>query len=281
MKNSILLPTDFSENAWVATNYAAELANKFNFDLHILHVYQTFGKILGTAEFNEVVAKHNEDAAFSEMDKWEQKVKTKYPQLQISFACMEGNLTDTVLKVAEENHVAFIVMGTKGEGGFKGYVLGSNTFELIQHSPIGVIAVPQDYKEFKFQKVGILTNFKNQELELLESFINRTSPGLDLTLLHVTENGRNIDTENILFWQDRIVKQMGINSIEYRSKEMINRIDINEPIPYIINQMIADEGINILLVTYTRKSFFASLFSKDLAKTIANGLSIPTYFLKN
>lgn len=281
MKNSILLPTDFSENAWVATNYAAELANKFNFDLHILHVYQTFGKILGTAEFNEVVAKNNEDAAFSEMDKWEQKVKTKYPQLQISFACMEGNLTDTVLKVAEENHVAFIVMGTKGEGGFKGYVLGSNTFELIQHSPIGVIAVPQDYREFKFQKVGILTNFKNQELELLESFINRTSPGLDLTLLHLTENGRNIDTENILFWQDSIVKQMGINSIEYRSKEMINRIDINEPIPYIINQMIAEEGIDILLVTYTRKSFFASLFSKDLAKTIANGLSIPTYFLKN
>jgi len=281
MKNSILIPTDFSENAWAALKYASELAKKFNFDLHILHVYQTFGNILGTTEFKETVAKHNEESAFVEMERLETKVRENYPSLLISAACIEGNLTDSILKVAEENNVTFIVMGTKGAGGLKGYILGSNTFEIIQNSVIGVIAVPESYQEFKFKKVGLLTNFKDPELGLLESFINRTSPGLDLTLLHVTENGRNIDNNSVLFWQEKIIKQLGINLISYKSKEMINRIDINEPIPYIIQELISEEEIDILLVSYTRKSFFASLFSKNLAKTIANTLSIPTYFLKS
>lgn len=33
MKNAILVPTDFSENAWIATQYAAKLAEKFNWDI--------------------------------------------------------------------------------------------------------------------------------------------------------------------------------------------------------------------------------------------------------
>ena len=61
---------------------------------------------------------------------------------------------------------------------------------------------------------------------------------------------------------------------------MINRIDVKQPIPYCIEQMILEEGVDLLLLTYTRKSFFASLFSKSLTKSIANELTVPSFFMR-
>lgn len=281
MRNSILIPTDFSKNAWVALQYAAHLASHFNWDVHILHVYQSFGRMLATSEFNEAVDKHNTDNLQEELGQVENKIKSEFPNLRISSACIAGDLLETILNVAEENNVSFIVMGTKGASGIKNFVIGSNTFDIIQHSPIGVIAVPENYTEFKFQRVAVLTNFKPIEFNLMENFINRTSPAIDLSLIHVTEANKVIDENNIVFWEDEVMKKFGLNSITFRSKEMINRIDIKEPIPYIIKCLINEEEADIILISYTRKSFFKSLFSKNLVKTIANDLPVPAYFLKS
>lgn len=280
MKNALLIPTDFSDNAWVATKYAANLATKFNWDIHLLHVYQTFGRTLATIEFNDAVAKHNMDSANEEMEKFQERVQKEFPDLQISAACIQGNLTDTILKVAEENNAPFIVMGSKGATGLKGLVFGSNTFDIIQHSPIGVIAVPPHHEGFKLKKIGILSNFKATEFDLIDSFIHRTSPAIDLNLLHVVENNKPAEANAIFYWEEKMLKHTGVNSVSFKSKQLINRLDIKEPIPYCINQMIVEEEIDLLLLTYSRKSFFTNLFSKNLTKTIANELSVPSFFMR-
>ena len=280
MKNALLIPTDFSENAWVATKYAANLAIKFNWDIHVLHVYQKFDRLLATSEFNEAVAKHNEAASIDEMQKLENRIKAEFPKLELTTACIDGNLTETILKVATENNAPFIIMGTKGASGLKGLVFGSNTFEIIQESPIGVIAVPESYQDFKLEKIGMLTNFQATEFDLIDSFIHRTSPAIDLTLMHVLESNKSNDQNTILYWEEKMLKHTGVNSITFRSKQMINRIDVKQPIPYCIEQMILEEGVDLLLLTYTRKSFFASLFSKSLTKSIANELTVPSFFMR-
>jgi len=280
MKNAILVPTDFSENAWIATQYAAKLAEKFNWDIHLLHVYQTFGRLRASQEFNDEVSQHNTASALEEMNKLEIKFQKEFPNLSVSAACMEGNLADTILNVSVDNDVRFIVMGTKGSTGLKSIVIGSNTFEIIQQSPIGVIAVPEYYTDFSLHNIGLLTNFKNDEINLLQNFINRTSPAFNISLLHVNELGKAPDGNNVLFWKEQIIKKTGINSVVYKNYEKINRLDVSEPIPYCIKHLTEVENIDILLVSYTRKSFFKSLFSRSLVKSLSNEITIPIYFLK-
>ncbi len=281
MKHVLLVPVDFSENAWIAACYAAELARKYDWNIQLLHVYQTFSRLLATQEFKDAVSVHNIAAAEQDMDAFNNRFKSTYPDIDCTAACMEGNLNDIVLELIEANPIKFLVMGTKGASGLVNVALGSNTYELIRHSPIGVLAVPSSAKSFKLEKVGLLTNFKENDVEILKEFIGRTSPSLKVALLHVNEVNKKPKNEDILFWQERLMKDIGINELTYHDYEMVNRLDVNEPIPYAVERLVEEEAVDLLLVSYTRKSFFRNLFSRSLPKTIANKLTIPTYFRKD
>ncbi len=280
MKPALLVPTDFSEPAWVALNYAAQLAQKFDWHIQILHVYQTFSRLLVNADFQEEVSRHNTQSAQQQMAEFEKRFQQSYPELGYSAACMEGDLSGIILDLVRENDIKFIVMGTKGASGLKHVTIGSNTFELIQQSPIGVLAVPANYNGFKFQKIGLLSNFKENEIDILNEFIKRSSPAIDVALLHVRDMSNTPKTEDLVYWQDHVAKAVGINNISYHDFEMVNRLDINEPIPYAVERLLEEEQVDVLLVPYVRKSFFSRLFSKSLPKTIAHNLMVPTYFKK-
>lgn len=79
------------------------------------------------------------------------------------------------------------------------YTGQSNTFEIIQKSPIGVIAVPHETNIFQLQKIGLLTNFKPDERTLLKTFTSRTGPAMKVSLLHVWENKEHPIEADITF----------------------------------------------------------------------------------
>jgi len=280
MKHALLVPTDFSENAWVAAQYAAELAKKYDWNIQILHVYQTFSRLLATQEFKDEVSKHNIAAAEDDMEIFYNRFKEAYPDIDSTAACMEGNLNDIVLSLIDENSIKFIVTGTKGASGLVNVAIGSNTYELIRHSPIGVLAVPANYGEFRLEKIGVLTNFKDNDIDILDEFIARTSPSLKVSLLHINEAARRPNSEDITFWKEKVMKALGSNEVTYHDYEMVNRLDVNIPITYAVERLVEDEDVDVLLVSYTRKSFFRNLFSRSLPKVIANNLKVPTFFKK-
>ncbi|MGO1597495.1 MAG: universal stress protein [Sphingobacterium sp.] len=280
MQHAILIPTDFSENAWVATQYGAQLAEKYNWSVHLLHVYQNFGGLLATPEFNESIQEHQSSNAEAELAKRTEQLVNEFPGLSVTSACIEGGLSDTIIQLAEDNPIQFIVMGTKGASGIAGELIGSNTFELIQKSPIGVIAIPAEHKGFSLKKLGLLTNFKDDEIHLLDTFISRTNSSLELSLLHVWEGGEHPRESDIAFWASKLSQTTGVQSIDFYESEMINRFDVNNPIPECIADLTKAIDVDLLLISYARRRFFRALFAKSLVKTLAHTLSVPAYFLR-
>ena len=278
MKNALLVPTDFSDNAWVATQYAVHLAMKFGWDIHLLHVYQTLRRGLAGTQFNEEVEAHASNRANENMELLEQRVKSISDTLSVTSACIEGDLCHIVLEIVEEGNTKFVVMGTKGASGFKHAALGSNTYEIIQKSPIGVLAVPDVYGQFRLDKVGLLTNFKDSEIQLLNAFSNRATTGLDVVMLHIEEANKRQEDESVQYWIDYVLRNTQMRSVSYRSSETIKRLDVRESIPEGIAELIQEERVDLLLVSYNRKSFFKQLFSKSLTKAIAHNLVVPAYF---
>lgn len=281
MKNAILVPTDFSDNALVATRYAVNLASKFGWDIHLLHVYQTLRRALAGKEFNQEVEAHAAQKAADNMEVLEQQVKSMSEQLHVTSACIEGDLGHVVLGIIEEGNVKFIIMGTKGASGFKHAALGSNTYEIIQKSPIGVLAVPEVCEDFRLDKIGLLTNFKESEVQLLQAFISRATTGLDVVMMHIEEANKKQEEQSIRYWVDRVQYATQVRSITYRSSETIKRLDVRASIPQGINALIEEENVDLLLVSYNRKSFFKQLFSKSLTKAIAHNLAVPAYFKRD
>lgn len=281
MKNTILVPTDFSDNARTAIMYAAHLATKRNWRLHILHTYQEFNSARVGIKFTEEVRVSMLETARQNMEKLTTELHIQLPDLKFTTACILGDLSKTVLNLLQADQYNFLIMGTKGAGRIKSATIGSNTFELIKKSPIGVLAIPDEYQNFKLEKVGMLTNFKETEAQLLRSFTTRIQATLDLVLLHVTEKEASPAIADVEFWKEQISQQFPVKNIDYYEKNAVYRLDYNMPIPKCIDWMIEKSQVDLLLVSYNRKSFFAELFSRSLTKSIAHNILTPTYFIRN
>ena len=266
MKNALLVPTDFSENAWQATLYAAQLATRYQWGIHLLHAYQPMTSAFAGQQFNEEMRGHAHNKAVGEIDEVAARLAAQFPQLSITSACVQGTLGNVLPDLVTSENTKFVVMGTRGASGLKSIVLGSNTFDVIQRSPVGVLAVPESYRGFKLDKIGVLSNFKESELEVLQTFISRTSASLEVVLLHVDEPGKTTDNEDADYWADTVRQRSGGEKISYRVDQASARLDVVASIPKCIEHLTEEENIDLLLVSYNRRSFFKQLFSKNLTR---------------
>src|SRR5918993_3209550 len=123
---TILLATDGSEEAQVASTTAADLAEKTNSDLHVLTVgpdYPLYELPEHPAEFEDVLRKNRGEA--KEMVEQQAKrieesgVSVKETHLR------EGRAEEEIVEVAEEIGAGFIVMGSRGHGRPRRALLGS------------------------------------------------------------------------------------------------------------------------------------------------------------
>jgi nucleotide-binding universal stress UspA family protein len=255
------------------------LSEKFNWSIHLVHTYTAIRNALAGADFVDEVQEGSLSRKQEQIQDLQAEISNKFPSVPLTTACIEGDLTRVILELIEENSYCLLVMGTKGAGKIKGATIGSNTFDLIQQSPIGVLAVPESHVGFKLQNLGVLTNFKESEFPLFRSFINRVNTPMRLVLLHTYESKEIPNDQDIQYWLSKFDHPL-LTDIAYTQEEIVRRLDYNSPAPRCIERMIAYEDIDVLLVSYNRKSFFRQLFAKSLTKSIALNPSIPSYFMR-
>lgn len=274
----ILVPVDFSDNALVATRYAANLAKEMNWPVHLIHTYLYFSSNFANEEFNQEVYDYETENATTNMKHFASQIKESFPDVEITTECKDGVLAQGLKNITGSDEYAFIVMGTKGASGLKHVVLGSNTFDVIKKSPIPVLAVPEQPFSTILSRVGMLSNFKDSEIEVLEDYIKLFGTPDNLVLLHIIEKGSDKTEKDLEAWADEIKQKTGIENIECITQEMVGRLDVREHFPDYIFKLTEAQNLGILLVTKERKRFVNRLFSKSLVKALAHQLKTPIFF---
>lgn len=145
----ILLPTDFSEYSNAARDYACSLVEKFNSELHVLHVLQ------------DLVAMAPEPGmAFpppgdymQELEAAAKQALEKHPGNSLPAGyVVQRNLRHgspflEIIRYAKEQDVDLIVMGTHGRTGLAHVLLGSVAEKVVRKSPCPVLTVrPSGHK---------------------------------------------------------------------------------------------------------------------------------------
>lgn len=256
MRKAILIPTDFSKNAWVAIQYAANLAIEAKSKLILVHAFV-----------------QNETAVKGQMNILSDELIAEFPEVDYLTICKMGNLNEVITQVAQKYPSKLIVMGTKGASGLKYVMMGSNTLNVVNQSTIPVLAVPENNDSYSFNKIGILSNYKNFEIDVMRKSITVLPAISNLTLLHVRED-ENEDEEIIIdSWKEIMENKTGLRNIDHR-------IGIGTSVPSIVNNMVQEEQINLLVITNNGRRFFKSLFNRDLIKAIALKPRIPILFVK-
>lgn len=147
---TILFPTDFSQGARAAMDYAMSLAQDFKAKLILLYVIQDISiaewyipSSISAADLVEDMQK----SAEREIDKWEIEVAGKVRDVEKMV--VRGVPFVEIIRTAKERKADMIVIGTHGRTGIDHMLFGSTAEKVVRKSPCPVLTVRMAGKEFK------------------------------------------------------------------------------------------------------------------------------------
>ncbi|MGX1928661.1 universal stress protein [Flagellimonas sp. 2504JD4-2] len=161
----ILIPTDFSENAWNAIDYAMQLFRKRSCTFYLLNTYtpvipssRFMAKMIDGVRVVDAVRNSSEEGLKKTVD----RVKRKYRNSNHKFKTISSFnlLTDEVTDIVDSEGIQLIVTGTKGASGIEEVFMGSNTVRIIKSTKkCPVLAIPQHFRFVKPTEIAFATDF--------------------------------------------------------------------------------------------------------------------------
>lgn len=282
MSTKIIVPTDFSENAFIAAKFACKIASKQAYHLHLIHFHNS--KI--TIFDEKMNAKEPENDVLNGellIQEWKESLNREFPNVQIHTECINGLVTDLLPKIAIKPNYALIVMGSKGLAKKDSSIFGSLTSQVASKSKIPVIAVPHSSIIKDQEKAAILTNFKEDELESLKEYVTLLGSIPTLDIIHVYQNSDNLSDveEKIADWSNKIKLIIPETTINTVLKPINYNNSKQDTIAEVVNNTINEYHYNMVIVTKTRKSFFDRLFSRSISKEVILELETIVFFDNN
>jgi nucleotide-binding universal stress UspA family protein len=139
--SKILVAYDGSVESDEALNHAIHLCECFSeASLQVVHIYSIPSIIIGEAMINPTPNLNNEllTEALAVVDRAKSRVAS-IPQATVEM--VQGNAAITILAYAEERNMDLIVLGSRGLGGVREFVLGSVSHQVVQQARIPVLVV--------------------------------------------------------------------------------------------------------------------------------------------
>ncbi|MCW8310015.1 universal stress protein [Sphingobacterium sp. InxBP1] len=281
MKKNILLPVDFSAHSNNAVDYAVDLAVQKSYAIHLYHNYTS-----ASAVFEEETSPNGKQTSTFKADvlinNLAGRIRSAHPELTVTTQCERGMITETLPELATPANFDFVVMGTKGITNDDSQLIGSTTYVISKKAKIPVLAIPSEATFVPIDKVGLLSNFKEEEVQTVQDFVNIIGKDFELKLLHVhyDHSSENRIEEKLEVWKYKIKKYIGVTNIAIEVDSIQGDVEDLDTVPEVINEMVHEEQIKILLVTRSRKSFFERLFTRSVAKALFSHPLVPIFFTK-
>lgn len=143
--SSLLVPTDFSENAGQALQYAKEIARNTTATLHLLHIVEP---VVYPADWSYA------QVGFADIE--QELYGNAQKELLVLAGVLEaegfravttvvrGRASDEICNYAKENNISIIAIGTHGRSGLEHFLFGSTTERVLRKAPCPVLSVHLD-----------------------------------------------------------------------------------------------------------------------------------------
>lgn len=201
MTKNILLPTDFSDNAWQATLYAINLYAGENCNFYFLHASKLKASSTSviTSKLSTIMAENN-IKELTELKERAEKLQIN-SEHEFKIILSADDLQDAVAATIKKYKIDLVVMGTKGASKAKGIFFGSNTINSIKKikgSP--VLVVPENFKFKQTAQIAFPTDFNRfygEELQPLLQVNELCKSRIRIVHINEKENLTNIQEENL------------------------------------------------------------------------------------
>lgn len=175
----ILLPTDFSENAFNAIRYAVNLYANDNCHFILLHTLYNADYIMYSSLGGIYKEKSDEG-----LEKTKERIDQEFSndrhtfELVSSYEMLHQEIKDRV----KDKSIDMIVMGTNGATGGDQILFGTTTVHAIKVAKCPLLAIPSDYQFKKPKNIVFATkyeiDFSEYQMNLLREIAVRTEANI-------------------------------------------------------------------------------------------------------
>lgn len=275
----IVLPTDFSANAFNALRYAVELFKYEKCEFFILHAYadEVYDReAVVTRELLEEFKESVLQKSNAHLEEILSQIQEISPNPRHSFETLSafGVLVDEVNDLINEENADLCLMGTRGKTNDRSISFGSNTLQVLKYVQCPVLCIPADYHYKKPDKLLFPTDYmvpyQKRELKLVTEFAR--SYRSEIHVLYVSkfppESFRQKD--NQLFLKEQF----------FQTDFYFHWVDEPERFEAIVH-FIEQNDIDMLIMVNSRHSYLESILYESTIDKIGLHPKIPFLVLQN
>lgn len=191
MKN-ILLPTDFSDTAHNAFEYALHLAEALDAQLTLLHVYPHFPQEWNypTPPVADVLDSGHVEGALERFSAYQRAAQLRIgKQIDVRLLMESGDPVDEIARLSRHPDLDLIIMGTRGAASEAEKVFGSVTAAVINRAQAPVLAIPDTAKYHPIGHIMYATTFREEDQGLMQRLLELASAcNAHVSCVHVEES---------------------------------------------------------------------------------------------
>jgi len=275
----ILVPTDFSENAFNALKYACQVFKYEQSEIFIIHAYadevyqqDKLMKRSFLEELKEVTYQNTE----KKLKKVLQEIEHLYPNPQHTYKTLSafGSLIDEVNDLVNQENMDIVVMGTRGVTNDRRITFGSNTLQILKYINCPVLAIPEAYQYHAPKEVLFPTNYlvpyKRRELKLLCEMSGSFRSTIHMLYIDPIKNLSLRQEDNQQFLESCLPKaKLVFETTQEKDKTIA------------ITKYILHKNIDMLVLVNSRHSYFEDMLYQSTIDKIGLHIKIPFLVMQN
>lgn len=270
----ILVPTDYSDCALNAFNYALNFAKHIDAEIvlfnsfHMPHAGST-----AIMNLNEMMREDSEKAMVEFLEK-----SNKPSEANVKTKIWLGTTVDDIVNEQKKENYDYIVMGTTGASGLKEVFLGSTASRVLNYATCPVMAIPENVSFTPFNQVVFAADLKDHsddKLNKLKTFVEYFN--VKLNIIHVLKKKNELDVP------DTLLKSNELEKLKELFQSEIFEVEIDEAIDseMLVMEKVKEKSADLVITIKEEKGFFQRLFQESFSNNIAMHIRhIPLLVIK-
>lgn len=268
----ILVPTDFSDCSKKAALAAGSVADNLNATITLLNVIDPPFNFPGNMEG---VLDYLEENAEQHMERLKNDLRAAAPNsdLSIKHQIRIGKPVSQVLESISDLDIGLVITGSGSDVPARKVIFGSVSTDIILHSPVPVISIPEESADLSFKKMLFATNFRSNDLENLKDLIALADfYDSEIDVLHVSAEDNLEDDVKFRGFKDLVREKELYESIKFH--HVVHENPFNG-----ISDYVEEHNITFLVLNRYKKSVVGMLLDKNYTKRLSVYSKVPLLVL--
>ena len=281
----ILVPVDFSDHSKSACLYALNLAQKFDAEIKILHVY--YAPIVDLVPITDAYSiqvdmdinlREMEAAARKNLVRFVARIREAareqgFEGIRIGYSLREGIVEDEIARVAKDYKPGIIVAGTKGKGEKQSDIIGSVVYRVLDRTRVPVLAIPSNSafdRETQVKNIVYVTDFDDSDYVAIRRLINIVSAfKFRIHCIHVSKDPKKswdkVRMEALKDYFRRVHKGLNVECHLLEGGDIVQKVA----------EFSHANKIDLFALTNRKRGLISRLFFPDITKKLIHQSQVP------